>query len=390
MSVRLLRKPPARVVSLLAAALMSVSWCVSCIGGTGTDTENGFTDNKAERSPLAGHSGTAARVVDGDGKPRQGVELILHSPGFRGDSSAAEDRILASAQSMVSDSDGYVRFHLAAPGKYVAEGRQDGASLFFDTLAVADVKVLAAYTFRIRPATAARGRVRLASGLRIDSGTVFVRGTARFARLAADGAYDLGSLPADVGQLRIGLAYRASVREARVAEQLKPVPGQDTGKITVPARDTAKPVFRCREVSVDSAARLGSPATFASTREGMVPMFSTQDTVKLDTAKVAAVDRSCDSLESGTVVAVRTPQNQESQLLPKDTLTTNLIAVDAGAATARLPGAALNQGADPTLVPLSGCVASPGTTQTSFEVQLSPTATGNDLFVGDVAEKCLR
>ena len=141
---------------------------------------------------LDGFSGTAARVVDADGRPLAGVELTLHTPGFRGDSGAAQELLLDSDKVLRSDSLGYALFNLARPGRYVVEGSRDGTVLFFDTLAVSDVKALSIYTFRTRPAMPVKGGVRLESGLRLVSGTVFVRGTARFARLDSAGSFDLG------------------------------------------------------------------------------------------------------------------------------------------------------------------------------------------------------
>ena len=47
-------------------------------------------------------------------------------------------------------------------------------------------------------------------------------------------------------------------------------------------------------------------------------------------------------------------------------------------------------GTTPELVPLNGCVATPGLATTSYEVNLIPTSAGSDLYVGDVADKCLR
>src|SRR6185312_12457736 len=97
-----------------------------------------------------------------------------------------------------------------------------GGDLFYDTLAVADSQGRADYTFRSQPPRNFQGTVRLASGLRVDSGVIFVRGTGKWARLAASGAYDLGSLPAEVALMSVGLRYSATPQQFRVAEQKPP------------------------------------------------------------------------------------------------------------------------------------------------------------------------
>jgi hypothetical protein len=354
---------------------------LACIGGTGTDTDNGI--NSVKDGPLHGFSGTAVRVADPAGNGIPGVDLFLHTPGYRGDSGAPEDLLLDSVKVPRSDSLGYARFNLARPGRYVVEARLAGAALFFDTLAVADVKSLAVYTFLRRPSVPAKGAVRLESGLRVVSGTVFVRGTGRFARLDSAGGYDLGLLPADVERLAIGLSYRAVVREARIAEQ-KP----DTSK---PSTMTGTPpVYTCREVSVDSAARFASRDSWT----GQIPpatldtgVFVTGDTAKLDTARLSALERSCDSLPGGTVIAVQS-RNATSASVPvtKDSSAT-YIAVGGRAAEGDISTTNKN-GTATELVPLNGCVASPGLITTSYEVDLIPSATGGDLYVGDVADAC--
>lgn len=374
---------------LRAAAGLFAALLMSCIGGTGTDTENGVATNKD--GALHGATGLVARVVDAEGRPLPGVLLALHTPDFRPDSGAAPSLVFDPAKPLVSDSLGYVRIDLLNPGRYVAEGRLAGSILFFDTLAIADLKVLTVDTLQARPGIPVTGRVRLESGLTVDSGRVFIRGTAIHAKLDTAGAYDLGALPADVGRMAIGIRYRASVREARIAEQKSVAGTVDTVKFGT--GDTVKPVFTCREVSVDSAARLSSRSAFDKGQNVVAgaPSFGSGDTVKLDTARMSAVNRSCDSLYGGTVIAVRSQPLAGVLTGPvkQDTLTINLIAVG-GALT---PGAAVPADVltgTQTLVPLYGCVAPPGTDNTTYVLSLVPTASGNDLFVGDVDDKCQR
>lgn len=380
-----------RAAAVLLCMATAPAFFTGCIfGGTGTDTDNGVVVK--DKGPLSGATATAARVVDSDGKPMSGVSLSLHTPAFRPDSSAAQILIVDSAVAMVSDSLGYVRFELLQPGKYVVEGRLAGATLFFDTLAVSDVKALAAYTFRARTTMAAKGTVWLASGLKVDSGSVFVRGTGRYSRLDSAGGYDLGILPVDAGELAIGLTYKASIREARIAEQKPPPgPGMDTLKVMPPLRDTVKPVFACREVSTDSAARFSKLQPIASDPAGASPgafSYLAPDTGKLDTAKVAGVARSCDSLSGGTVIAVKSaPTVTGIEIVKKDSVTTNLIAVDAVAARSANPVFQSDQTAIPLLIPLIGCVPAPGAIRTTYDVRLLPA--GSVLFVEDIAGKCL-
>lgn len=363
---------------LLAACLLA-----SCIGGTGTDTENGVRDH--ENGLFEGFSGTAARVVDADGRPLAGVDMVLHTPGFRGDSGAPETLVLDTGRSLRSDSLGYARFQLLRPGKYVVEGRRDGAALFFDTLAVPDVGSLSIYTFRARPSLAVKGAVRLESGFRVESGTVFVRGTERFARLDSAGGFDLGLLPGDVGRLAVGLSYRAAAREARIAEQVV-----DPSK-PISLHDTASPVYACREVSVDSAARLASRTQGSATLPpGSQDAGASADTARLDTARLAAVGRSCDSLAGGTVIVVQSRTVAAGVVTKPDSALARYIAVRSDALAADVPSSS-TAGGGTTLVPLGGCVAAPGKTTTTYDVEfVGAAAGGGSLLVGDVADGCRR
>jgi hypothetical protein len=362
----------------LASAGVAGFLLAACIGGTGTDTDNGIVRG-GDKGPLSG-TGTAARVVDASGNPLPGVTVSLHRPDFHPDSSAEVDLVLDSVKAPVTDSDGYVKFNLIQPGAYVVEASRGDAVLLFDTLVVADVKALAAFTFIARPGRDVEGHVRLASGLQVASGSIFIRGTSRRSALDPAGGYDLGTLPSDVALMSIGLTYRAIAVEARVAEQ------KDTARGSPVTTTPPKPAFVCREVAVDSAARLGSASGLASKDSFGNPTFISPDTVKLDTARVNAVSRSCDSLPGGTVIAVRTPAPGWEMKATKDSVTTNLIVVDpangyALPASGTLPPA--------KLVPLNGCVANPGTVSTTYEVRLQSTTSGADLHVGDVADQCL-
>lgn len=345
-----------RPALLGAAALLG-----ACIfGGTGTDTDNGLTQTTpVDRS-------ISARVVDSAGRPVEDVTLVLHTPGFRPDSGGAE-QLLDSARTLVTDSAGYARFRMARAGAYVIEGSRGGAVLFYDTLAVADSLGRADYTFRSRPSRSFQGAVRLLSGLRVDSGVIFVRGTGLTARLTAEGAYDLGDLPAEVSLMSVGLRYRASPREFRVAE-LK--------------NDTTKPVslndsFSCRVIPRDSAEKqpsyqavTGGPATAS-------PDKATTGPATFDSTRIKAAAGSCDSLQSGTVVTVKAPDPKSGPLVRDSVVSAPYVVVDGQGST------------QPVLVPLKGCVAAPGSESTTFSVSLQPSTTGADALVGDVSGSCV-
>jgi len=146
-----------------ALAALCLSACI--IGGTGTDTENGMTNNSKNQDPNS-LEGITARVTDSAGKPLAGVTLGLFDPAYRPDLGPAPEAVVANKpESLVSDTGGYVRLSLKAAGKYVVEGVSQGKTLFFDTLAVPDLQRSAIYTFRARAQFAFRGKVRLTSGL---------------------------------------------------------------------------------------------------------------------------------------------------------------------------------------------------------------------------------
>ena len=118
-----------------AGAILAALCLGACIfGGTGTDTDNSVADNKKNTVIL---TGVSARVTDSNGTPLAGVSLRMFDPSYRPDSAlAAMDVVRNTAESLVSDTGGYVRLHLVTAGKFVVEGLDAGKTLFFDTLAV--------------------------------------------------------------------------------------------------------------------------------------------------------------------------------------------------------------------------------------------------------------
>lgn len=341
----------ARICGLLAPALLS-----GCLmGGTGTDTENGVSGN-VTRNPNA-FRGVAARVTDGAGAPLAGVALRLFPPDYRPDSGAIPPAPVSNPpESLVSDTGGYVRLSLKAAGKFVVEGLAGGATLFFDTLAVADTAEPAIYTFRARPARDFRGRVTLASGMRIDSGRVFIRGTGRTALLDATGGYDLGDLPADATRMGLGVRFAASPVAVLRAQPATP-------DVQI---DSTRPAYACKETNADTGLHSGSAE-------------SPQTTARLDTAAVIKALQSCDSLAAGSVVKVA-GGFPGAAAVPSGEAVSFLVLSGSRADVSGTKQAA------PVLVPLAQCVPSAGRESTSFAVEEGAAA---DLIVEDVAAECL-
>lgn len=340
------------------AAAMCLGACV--FGGTGTDTEN----NVAETNHTVTLTGVSARVTDSTGAPMAGISLRIFDPLYRPDSARSPDAwVRNTAESLVSDTGGYVRLYLKAKGKYVVEGLAAGTTVFFDTLAVADTQSASVYTFRARTVKAYSGKIKLASGMRIDSGRVFVRGTGHSAQVDTAGNYDLGLLPSDVGRMAVGVRFASrpvSVRQA------------------VPSGDGAKPVYTCRDVPVDSAAKLSTPAS---------PVPGTiQDSIRLDTGTVNPALQSCDSLVKGSVISVVSPTARFNDTVKADTVSDPLLVLSGQEKAITMLG---TRTMEPVVVSLSQCVPEAGSEHTTYELQLQSTSVSNDILVRDVAEKCL-
>jgi hypothetical protein len=352
---------PSRKRLIAAAAFASAACLWGCIlGGTGTDTENGVTDEGDVKI-----SGVTARVVDGNGSPLGGVSLHLYLPGYRPDSGLAPASLLAEGvEPLVSDSAGYVAVRLKDAGKFVVEGVSAGQTVLFDTLAVPQADKPALFTFRARAVRGFKGKIKLVSGMRVDSGIVFIRGTGRMARVDAAGGYDLGLLPEDAGRMAVGLRFSSSPTSVRQVIEAG-------GSVTA---DTAKPDYTCKELPRDSAARIAAPASLAA--DSLKPQQS-----KLDTAKVSSALHSCDSLTKGSVINVVSPAAGT-----KSNAGVPLLVVKDAAAVTNVTGTYYS---DAIVVPFAECVPEAGHETTSFDVQLQPSAAGGDLLIKDVADKCL-
>jgi hypothetical protein len=352
---------PIAWASIPAALLLA--GCIT--GGTGTDTENGFT---GKNEPVS-VTGINARVVDGAGSPIRGVSLSLYPPAYRPDSGAALPNLFVdSARVAASDSSGYVALPLRAAGKFVVEGRLHGETVFYDTLAVPDIKQPSLFTFRTRAGKVYKGKVKLASGMRIDSGWVFIRGTARAVKVDAAGAYDLGTLPEDVGRMAVGMRFASSptsVLQATVRSTLD-------SSVAIPGTTLQ---YTCSDVPKDSAAKLALSA--AATSDSL--SYSSKAT---DTAKVNSALKSCDTLSKGNLINVVIPA---STILVGPSHPDSLAVLVVNDAK-EIKSATGTHVSEALVIPYAACIPSAGQERTTYSVQLQPS--GGDILVQDVAESC--
>ncbi len=359
-SARLLRAAYGAAVAVLGLACLS-----GCIfGGTGTDTENNIVDNKTKEGVVLSGTGVSARVTDSAGVPLIGVHLKLFDPNFRPDSGQTPVSVVKSlAASLVSDSAGYVNLDLIAAGKFVVEGSAGGVILFYDTLAVAELGKPVLTTFRTRSVKAFQGKARLVSGMRIDSGWVFIRGTDKAVKVDTAGYYDLGLLPADVGRMAVGMRFASkpvSVRQAMPA-----------------STDTAKHEYVCKDAPADSAAKLARP--------GAVNAAQFDTASKLDTGTVSPALKACDSLAKGSVITVSS-QPAGATGMKADSVPAALLVLSG---EQKVPSVQGTRTVDAVVVPLALCVPNAGSENTTYELLLQSTTLSSDILVKDVAAKCL-
>jgi hypothetical protein len=350
--------PPARVFAVALSICLSA--CI--IGGTGTDTENGVAD-KANPDPNA-LQGISARVTDSTGKPLSGVTLSLFDPAYRPDLGLLPEAIAANKpESLVSDTGGYVRLTLKAAGKFVVEGVLEGRILFFDTLAVPDLQRSAIYTFRARPPLAFQGKVKLASGLRIDSGRVFIRGTGRMAKVDSAGGYDLGLLPADAERMALGVRFVSS-----------PVTVLSASPSPLSMTDTLnRSSYSCKQLSGDSAGKALTPAVAGPQAEV---------SSKLDTGVVNPALKACGPLQEGTVINVSDGKSpMGTTVISQETSLLVLKGTDSTKYTSPKVFA-------PVVAPLSQCLPALGKESTTYSVEVQSGAAAGDLVVEDLAPSC--
>lgn len=171
------------------AALTASLWLAACLG-TGTDTENGID--------------VSARVLSPQGAPMASVEVRVHAldagPEASADPLKDQDGVLRT------DGDGYVHFTVRRAGIYMAEGLRGDSVLLLDTLTVSKSDTT---VFQTAGVQRLRGRLRLYSGYRVDTGLVFVRGSSIAASVNRDGEYDFGYVPAAAAGMAVGAQYDA-------------------------------------------------------------------------------------------------------------------------------------------------------------------------------------
>jgi hypothetical protein len=188
-------------VALSAYALLG------CMGGTGTDTENGVY--------------VSAQVVDADSNPVRNVDISVLDLQARSDSSGNSPLYDTSAMLTTNES-GRVFFFLKKNGTYMAAGKRGDSVLFIDTLRTkAPTQVpgspggLGNPTFMVETPVRANGKVRLNSGLVVDTGRVMLRGTKIISSLRDSGSYDLGWLPSTAQKTSVTIVYKGRDRTQR-------------------------------------------------------------------------------------------------------------------------------------------------------------------------------
>ncbi len=356
---------------ILSASLALVG-CI--IGGTGTDTENGVNTQDKGKAPIdLTKNGVYAHVVDASGAPLSRVLVTLYRPDYRPDTGYGPVNVLIPGnKSPDTDTLGYARIPLADTGKFVAEGRTATGVLFYDTLKVATLGKPSVFTLQSRPSQAYHGAVALASGLHIDSGAVFIRGTPMWVRVDRDGNYDLGRLPIDVARMGLGIRFHAhpvTVKEVTAPSQNDPV-----------ILDTSH-AGACHDLPTDSAARIASPpAGTPGANAAQTTPPTTADSLRVKQALAA-----CDTLASGTVVNIRIVQDSvpTMQAAPAVKNISVIVTADSG-------GTSGTGGNAPTYVPYNQCVDTSTGEKLTFTVSVVPASGGSDLVFGDLSAQCLK
>jgi hypothetical protein len=176
----------------------------ACLGGTGTDTENGL-------KPVL----VTARVLTQDSTPAAGVSFTVHQAYSRADSLLESPLVGGDTTHLVTDGGGYVTFTVKQEGDYVAQGASGDSILFLDTLKTRIKRDpggavgggLGSPLFRVEKPVHAKGKLRLTSSGVPDSGRVYLQGTRLVWNLEAGGKYDLGWLPPSAEKLKVRVVY---------------------------------------------------------------------------------------------------------------------------------------------------------------------------------------
>lgn len=360
----------------LALAALCLGACV--FGGTGSDHENGVGPTANPKNDEYNVKGVTARVTDEAGSPLAGVTLYLYDPAYRPDlGQARRSQLTDTAPIPVTDSLGYASLDLSAPGKFVVEGVSAGITLFFDTLATPILDKATLFTFRIRASAEYHGKVSLVSGMRIDSGSVFIRGTSRTAKLDAAGNYDLGSLPWDAGRMGLGVRYVSSPTTVQVSKQVSLI-----DSLTVPSTGIPADAYACAEVAAKEAtAVILDPQPRAPGAETGILAKDMADSTKLGRALNA-----CDTLTRGGVVNVVSRDSSVKEWQTRDSTAVAVLVLAGETSVSSFNGTKMMPA---TVIPYAGCVPAAGRETTSFEVKVQTTAAMSDILIGDVAAACL-
>lgn len=195
-----------------AAAALSAFVLAACMGGTGTDTENGI-------QPVL----VMVRVVaDGD-VPVASVRIDVNHVYSRADSATESPVVEEDTAALTTDELGFASFRLVMEGEYVAQGSVKDSILFLDTLRARSARdsivsgSFGGILFHVEEPLRAAGRLRLLSGYRPDSGRIVLRGTKLLWKLGEDGAYDLGWLPPAAEKMTLRVVYWASPTDSSAA-----------------------------------------------------------------------------------------------------------------------------------------------------------------------------
>ena len=199
---------------LLVGACLAAFSLSACLGGTGTDTENGIEIS------------VSARVVDSTGNPVSGVTIAVHDATARLDSGIQNPLVDSSAE-VVSDSNGRVHFELQKAGLYTVAGNIGDSVVFVDTVRAVGKPAGIILPgngdpqFKVERPVHANGTVRLLSGFSPDSGgQAMVRGTKIQSRVGKSAGYDLGWLPPSAEKFPLAVAYATKVAETRYVKVL--------------------------------------------------------------------------------------------------------------------------------------------------------------------------
>jgi hypothetical protein len=196
-----------RLRPLFGACLAAFSLS-ACLGGTGTDTENGLEIS------------VSAQVVDSTGHPVSGVTIAVHDATARADS-GIPNPLVDSAIEIVSDSVGKVRFTLQKAGLYTVAGKVGDSVVFVDTVRAVEKPTGVSLPgvgnpqFKVERSIRAAGKVRLLSGFSPDSGLAMLRGTKIQSVLDTGGSYMLGWLPPSAEKFPLAVGYSNKAVETR-------------------------------------------------------------------------------------------------------------------------------------------------------------------------------